>query len=335
MVKAAAPSCNCSLRAVLQLEGRGMRGMQVPGRSFDAKPSTTSVMRDRLGHLQAVSSSEGAEAEHETTQVLSSTEDLHVEDFPQDSSSTNPDMETVFDESQEARRQIQYIQLEVKRLRERNLQMITGTLWTSSPNTSDSNAIAADIKIRGQDMLAHLRKMESHRKELEEMHGTNSTVARISRTQYASVSNSFRDVMLEYNEAEMSHKESCKAYIQRQMEIVGQEVTVDQIEEMLQNGQWNVFSENMVSEGKTVHSALTQIESRHTEMLQLERRIQSLHEVFLDVAMLVEEQSSMTDYIQTHVQSTEAEVKEVMVKLERAKRHDRNNPFKKLLFWKR
>lgn len=291
-------------------------------------------MRDRLGHLQAVSVSNGTVAEPETAQALPPSENTNHDDPPQDTSA-NPDMEAVFDEAQEARRKIQYIRLEVKRLRDQNLHIFTGAVGPSVSNTCDSNAIAAGIKTSAQEMLAHLRKMDSHGKELEEKYGVNSPVARIARTQYASISNNFRDTMVEYNDAEMSHRESCKAYIQRQMEIVGREVTGDQIEEMLESGQWNVFSENMVSEGKTARSALIQIESRHTEMLQLERRIQSLHEVFLDVAMLLEEQSSMIDYIHTNVQSTEVEVREVLVKLERAKRLDRSNPFKKMFFWKR
>ncbi|XP_042633654.1 syntaxin-11-like [Cyprinus carpio] len=291
-------------------------------------------MRDRLDHLQAVSLPDGPAAEHETAQALSPSENTDYDDPPQDPS-PNPDLEAVFDEALEACRQIQYIRLEVKRLSDQNSHIFTGAVCSSASNTNDSNAIAADIKTRGQEMLAHLRKMDSHRKELEEKYGVNSPVTRIARTQYASISNSFRDAMVEYNDAEMSHRESCKAYIQRQMEIVGREVTGDQIEEMLENGHWNVFSENMVSEGKTARSALIQIDSRHTELLQLERRIQSLHEVFLDVAMLVEEQSSMIDYIHTNVQSTEVEVRDVLVKLERAKRYDRSNPFKKMFFWKR
>ncbi|XP_056115760.1 syntaxin-11b.2 [Rhinichthys klamathensis goyatoka] len=291
-------------------------------------------MRDRLDHLRDVSVSNESVAEYETGQTLPPSENTTHDDPPQDTS-TNPDMEAVFDEAQEARRQIQYISLEVKRLRERNSHIFTGAVGSSASNTCDSDAIAAGIKTSGQEMLAHLRKMDSHGKELEEKYGFYSTVARIARTQYASISNSFRDTMVEYNDAEMSYRESCKAYIQRQMEIVGREVTGDQIEEMLESGQWNVFSENMVSEGKTVRSALIQIESRHTELLQLERRIQSLHEVFLDVAMLLEQQSSMIDYIHTNVQSTEVEVREVLVKLERSKRHDRSNPLKKMFFWKR
>lgn len=287
-------------------------------------------MRDRLDHLQAVSVSNGTEGEHEDAQ------DLHSEKTdPAQDSSTNPDLESVFDEAQEARREIQLIRLEVKNLREQNSRIFTEAMCLGTSNASDSNAIAADIKTRGQEMLAHLRKMDSHAKELEEKYGVNSPVARIARAQYTSVSNAFRDAMVEYNDAEMNHRESCKAYIQRQMEIVGRDVTGDQIEEMLENGQWNVFSENMLSEGKTARSALIQIESRHTELLQLEIRIKSIHEVFMDMAMLVEEQRSVTDCIHTNVQSTEVEVKNILVKLERAKRHDRSNPFKKMFFWKR
>lgn len=114
------------------------------------------------------------------------------------------------------------------------------------------------------------------------------------------------------------------------MEIVGREVSGDQIEEMLENGQWNIFNDNIMSEGKTARSALNQIERRHRDLLELESRITSLHEVFLDVAMLVEEQGPMTDYILNNVQKTDAMLGQVLVKLERAKRHDKNNPFKKL-----
>lgn len=288
-------------------------------------------MRDRLEHLQATSESNGTVE----AQALHFSDKTEQDDPPLQDLRTDPDLESVFDEAQEARREIQLIRLEVKNLREQNSRIFKEAMLTTTTDTSDSNAIAADIKTRGQEMLAQIRKMDFHAKDLEDKYGVNSPVARIARAQYTSVSTSFRDAMVEYNDAEMSHRESCKSYIQRQMEIVGREVTGDQIEDMLESGHWNVFSENMVPEGKTARSALVQIESRHTELLQLERRIQSLHEVFMDVAMLAEEQRSMVDCIHTHVKSTEVEVRDVLVKLERAKRHDRSNPFKKMFFWKR
>ncbi|KAG9282954.1 syntaxin-11b.1 [Astyanax mexicanus] len=290
-------------------------------------------MRDRLIDLQALSESSSNVDELEYAESVSdSFSNVDLEDDLQQQAvifDNSADMEAVLDEAQETRREIQLIRLDVKRLRDQNSRILTEPIRTSTIKR-DSNAIAADIKTRGEDLLGRLRKIDSHAKELEEEHGINSAVARIARTQYAGLSNNFRDAMMEYNETEMSHKETCKMHIQRQMEIVGREVTGEQIEEMLETGQWNIFSENVLPEGKTARSALTQIESRHQDLIDLEKRIKSVHEVFLDVAMLVEEQGPMMDYIFTNVQKTDAMLGEALIRLGRAKRHDSNNPFKKM-----
>ncbi|MCJ8743767.1 hypothetical protein PDJAM_G00098050 [Pangasius djambal] len=274
------------------------------------------AMKDRLSHLQTFSAA-----------VRHSLKERHEE--PPQEHNTDPEMEAIFDEANNIRRDIQLILLDVK-----HLEMQNSPVWNELPNSStvkqDSNAIAASFKSRAKDVLARLRNMDMHACELEKKHGINSALYRIARTQYAGLSSSFRDVMMEYNRAEMSHRETCKTHIQRQMEIVGREVTGEQIEEMLSNDQWNIFSENVVTKGKTAQSALNQIENRHTELLELESRIRSIHEVFLDMAMLVEEQSNMIDYIQTNVQKTDADMKNMLVKLEKAKKYDRNNPFKKI-----
>ncbi|XP_026089200.1 syntaxin-11-like [Carassius auratus] len=285
-------------------------------------------MRDRLNHLQSISESNSHLEELESDSF--SNVDLEEEFRQQAVIFDNSDeMESVLDEAQDTRREIQLIRLEVKRLKDQNTRLLSQPTRTTQVK-QDANVIVGDIKTRGQDVLARLQKMDAHTKELEEEHGINSAVARIARTQYTTLSNNFRDVMTEYNDAEMDHKDSCKRHIQRQMEIVGREVTGDQIDEMLENGQWNIFNDNVMSEGKTARSALNQIESRHRDLLDLESRLKSLHEVFLDVAMLVEEQGPMTDYILNNVQKTDAKLGEVLIKLGQAKRHDNNNPFKKM-----
>lgn len=241
----------------------------------------------------------------------------------------SPALEEVFSQSQQIHKEIQLIRLEIKRLREQNSRMLQGTT-TMSTIKRDSNAIGADIKARAENVLAHLRDMDGTAHKLEEAYGSNSAITRIARTQYACLSNGFRDAMFDYNDAEMSHRENCKAQIQRQMEIVGREVTGEEVEEMIEKGQWNIFNDNVMAEGKTARSALSQIEKRHQELVDLETRIQGIHDIFLDIAVLVEEQGPMLDAIQTNVQKTDEGIKEALVKLGRAKRHDKNNPFKKM-----
>ncbi|XP_065112790.1 syntaxin-11b.1 [Paramisgurnus dabryanus] len=285
-------------------------------------------MRDRLDHLQNISES----SSHVDEMELDSFSNVDLEeDFPQQAVifDRSDKMDTVLDQAQETRREIHLIRLEVKRLKDQNTRILSEPTRTTHVK-HDANVIVDGIKTRGEDILSRLQKMDAHAKELEEEHGVNSAVARVARTQYATLSNNFRDAMTEYNDAEMSHKENCKLHIQRQMEIVGRDVSGEQIEEMLENGQWNIFTDNVISEGKTARSALNQIESRHRDLLELEGRLQSLHEVFLDVAMLVEEQGPMTDYILNNVQKTDAMIGEVLMKLGQAKRHDNNNPFKRM-----
>ncbi|XP_060772108.1 syntaxin-11-like isoform X2 [Neoarius graeffei] len=291
-------------------------------------------MRDRLGHLQAfLASSSHVDIQKSATADPISLKERHEE--PPQEHDANPEMEAIFDEANHIRHEIQLIVLDVKHLEEQNSH-VWNELPTSSAVKQDTNAIAESIKSRAKEVLERLRSMDTHASELEKKHGINSALYRIARTQYAGLSSIFRDAMMEYNRAEMSYRETCKTHIQRQMEIVGREVTNEQIEDMLTNEQWNVFSENVVvAEGKTVESAFSQIENRHTELLELEKRIKNIHEVFLDMAMLVEEQNSMIDSIQTNVQKTDADIKNMLEKLGKAKKYDRSNPFKKIFFRKR
>ncbi|XP_059212015.1 syntaxin-11-like [Centropristis striata] len=290
-------------------------------------------MRDRLSNLQEMSKNGHVEqmeyAESTVSETFSNVdleEELSHEAVVFDNS---PALEGVFTQSQDIHREVQLIRLEVKRLREQNSRMLQG-VTTMSTIKRDSNAIGADIKSRAEGVLARLQDMEGTAHKLEEEHGANSAVTRIARTQYASLSNTFRDAMFDYNEAEMSHRGNCKAQIQRQMEIVGREVTGEEVEEMIEKGQWNIFNDNIMAEGKTARSALSQIEKRHQELIDLETRIQGIHEIFLDIAMLVEEQGPMLNEIQTNVQKTDEGIQEALVKLGRAKRHHGNNPFKKM-----
>ncbi|XP_015256424.1 PREDICTED: syntaxin-11-like [Cyprinodon variegatus] len=289
-------------------------------------------MRDRLSHLQEVStgSIETSEYAESTFSDTFSNVDLE-EELPHQAVvfDNSPALSDVFAQSQDIHREVQLIRVEVKRLREQNSRMLHGNT-TMSTIKKDSNAIGADIKKKAEDVLERLHKMDGTAHKLEQEHGENSAVTRIARTQYACLSNGFRDAMFDYNEAEMTHRENCKAQIMRQMEIVGRDVTGEDVEEMIEKGQWNIFTDNVVSEGKTARSALFQIEKRHQELLDLENRIQGIHEIFLDIALLVEEQGPMLDYVQTNVQKTDAGIQDSIVKLKLAKKHDNNNPFKKM-----
>ncbi|XP_019745168.1 syntaxin-11b.1 [Hippocampus comes] len=289
-------------------------------------------MRDRLSNMQELSSNHVESMEYSESALSDSLSNVDLEDeLPHEAVvfDNSPAVAKIFEQAQAIHKDVQLIRLEVKRLREQNSRMFQG-VTTMSTIKRDANTIGADIKTRAERVLSNLRDMDNTAHKLDEIHGPNSAVTRIARTQYACLSNGFRDAMFDYNEAEMSHRDNCKAQIQRQMEIVGRDVTGDEVEEMIEKGHWNIFTDNIMAEGKTARTALSLIEKRHQELVDLENRIKGVHEIFLDVALLVEEQGPMLNSIETNVQKTDENLQDALFKLGKAKRHDRNNPFKKM-----
>ncbi|KAI3367163.1 hypothetical protein L3Q82_008219 [Scortum barcoo] len=284
-------------------------------------------MRDRLGELQAAKPAE-EECRPEEDHSDASRDELHMEQ--QAIVFEGEDVvDDLYKEAQAMRKEMQLLKLDVKRLGKQNARFLTSVRRISSIKR-DSNALGRDIKARGEAMYARLQKLGKLSKQLEEEHGPTAAVARMVRSQYISLTAAFHDAMSEYNEAEMVQRENCKTRIQRQAEIMGKEVSREQIDEMIETGKWNVFSDNLLLEGRTARSALNEIENRHKELLELEGRIREIHELFSQMALLVEEQGCMLDNIEANVCATQDYVAKATVQIKKAVKYKKNNPCKKL-----
>ncbi|MGH0183276.1 UNVERIFIED_CONTAM: hypothetical protein FKN15_011575 [Acipenser sinensis] len=238
-------------------------------------------------------------------------------------------MEEVYKEVQSVRRENEVLRVDIKRLGKQNNRYLTSMRRISSIKR-DSNTIARDIKTRGEGIYKRLQKMEAFSKDTETKYGVNSALSRIVRAQHLALSRGFRDAMFEYNEAEMLQRDNCKTRIQRQLEIMGKDTSGEQIEDMIENGKWDVFSGNLLTDGKVARSALNEIENRHKELLELESRVRDVHDLFLQMALLVEEQGDMLDNIETNVLETENYLGEARTQIKKAVEYKRNNPCRKL-----
>ncbi|KAM9355536.1 syntaxin-11-like [Pholidichthys leucotaenia] len=270
-------------------------------------------MRDRLEHLQQVQTDSASFTSVELDDLQGG----------------NPDhqLDSVLKETQEIRLEIQQIQSDITELKDVNYRTLNKTSCAGETK-QDSNAIGLGIKRKGEAVLQRLHMMNDLRGQLEAQRGCSDPTARIARTQYNCLSSALQEVMFSYNDVEMSHREACKRQMQRQMEVMGREVSKEELEEMMEGEELTLFSVQL--EGKTAHSALQQIKCRHQELLELEKRIQGIQELFFDVSLLVEEQGTGIENIEKNVQNVEATIQEGVVHLDKAKTSDKNNPFKKL-----
>ncbi|WAR03116.1 STX-like protein [Mya arenaria] len=171
----------------------------------------------------------------------------------------------------------------------------------STETKEELEELMNDIKRTANKVRAKLKVIEQNIEQEE--HSSKSTAdLRIRKTQYSTISRKFVETMSNYNQAQIDYRDRCKARIQRQMEITGKTTTNDELEEMLESGNLQVFTQDIIMETQQAKQTLADIEARHADIMKLEKSIQELHDMFMDMAMLVEQQGEMIDRIEYNVE---------------------------------
>ncbi|XP_037396378.1 syntaxin-3a isoform X6 [Pygocentrus nattereri] len=200
---------------------------------------------------------------------------------------------------------------------------------TSDQKTqNDLEALTNDIKKMANNARNKLKTIERNLESDEEERVSADT--RIRKSQHAVLSRKFVDVMTKYNEAQVDFREKSKGRIQRQLEITGKATTDEELEEMLEGGNAAVFTAGIIDSGIS-KQALSEIESRHKDIVRLESSIKELHDMFVDIAMLVESQGGMIDRIESNMDQSVGFVERAVADTKKAAKFQQEARRKKMM----
>lgn len=281
------------------------------------------TMRDLLERLQTISEEQDDcdEEEEDEDDIIQSQQAVVFEN-------SSP-IEDILKKAHAIRKEISLLRLEVERLNVHNERFGT-TVRRLTLLKKDSDSIARAIQQRGEALHVHLQALGKESMQLEEQEGPNSAVGRIARAQYDTLTRAFHAVMRDYNEAEEKQRSTCRGRIQRQASIMGSDINDDQLDDLVdKKGEgWNELSQSLEMQGGRSHRwAMCEMKGRHKELVELEARMKDVHELFLNMAMLVEEQGCTLNNIEANVCRTEEYVQKTNVDIKRALQYKRKNPF--------
>ncbi|XP_067136901.1 syntaxin-1A-like isoform X1 [Centruroides vittatus] len=234
-------------------------------------------------------------------------------------------MEDFFAEVEEIRENIDKIQTNVEEVKKKHSAILSAP-QTDEKIKQELEDLMANIKKTANKVRAKLKVMEQNIEQLEQT-SMMSADFRIRKTQHSMLSQKFVEVMTDYNKTQTDYRERCKARIQRQLEITGKVTTDDELEDMLESGNPAIFTQGIIMETQQAKQTLADIEARHADIIKLENSIRELHDMFMDMAMLVESQGEMIDRIEYHcehardyVESAKQDTKKALVYQSKARR---------------
>ncbi|CAF0967201.1 unnamed protein product [Adineta steineri] len=157
-----------------------------------------------------------------------------------------------------------------------------------------------EIKKLSYETSAKLKKMEQ---SLEHQSGLDITNAqrRIKESHLFVLTRHFRNVMIEYNQEAVLHRERCTNVISRELALSGVRKSHDELEEILENGSSGTFDFSVMVKTQQAQQSLNAIEARHRDIIKIETSIKELHNMFRDLAILVADQGEMIDSIEHNV----------------------------------
>ncbi|XP_050305155.1 syntaxin isoform X5 [Anthonomus grandis grandis] len=238
-------------------------------------------------------------------------------------------MNQFFQEVEDIREMIDKIQANVEEVKKKHSAIL------SAPQSDDKTKqeledLMSDIKKTANKVRAKLKVIEQGI-DNEETTNKNSADLRIRKIQQSTLSRKFVEVMTEYNRTQTDYRERCKARIMRQLEITGRTTTNEELEEMLEQDNSAVFTQGIIMETQQAKQTLADIEARHADIIKLENSIRELHDMFMDMAMLVENQGELVDRIEFHVETTQNHVAGGQEELKKARQYQ-TKARKKMIF---
>jgi len=182
-----------------------------------------------------------------------------------------------------------------------------------------TNAAAGEVRNK-------LKAMDTANKELMRSDPGSSEV-RIRTYQHGTLTRKFVDLMSEYQEVQTKYKNKYRERVERQYKIVKPEATRDEIEAVLEgDAQQEIFTQQILQQPghAAAKHALADIQERHRDIHRLEASIAELHQLFLDMSVLVEAQGELLDQIEYTVSQSVNYTSKAVEELRSANKYQRS-----------
>eukprot|EP01128_Nolandella_sp_AFSM9_P006457 TRINITY_DN3325_c0_g1_i1.p1 TRINITY_DN3325_c0_g1~~TRINITY_DN3325_c0_g1_i1.p1 ORF type:complete len:265 (+),score=68.20 TRINITY_DN3325_c0_g1_i1:236-1030(+) len=176
---------------------------------------------------------------------------------------------------------------------------------TKKKSAQEIDALVSRINSQASKNRERLRTLSNGLAEDGAKGGLN-TQERIMKNAHKSVLNEFLDIMQDYQTTQNNYNEKSRDLVKAQVLVVNPNATNEDVEKAITLGPAQVFA---MDRHRAAQESYDYIQHRHDEILKIERSLDEVHQMFVDMAVLVDEQSEVIGRIAFQVSNVKADIK--------------------------
>mmetsp|Transcript_23597 Transcript_23597/g.75746 ORF Transcript_23597/g.75746 Transcript_23597/m.75746 type:complete len:378 (+) Transcript_23597:155-1288(+) len=228
-------------------------------------------------------------------------------------------MALFFKEVEEVKDGIRVVQTATKRIREITEERMMATSAGAEQELSlELTGLVDRANGRTKKTKALLEKISEDTKA--QQGDLRASETRIRENLCNTLHRKFVDVAKEYQKQQQSYRAEITKTVKRQLEIVKPDVSTEEIDDVMRRGgAGDVYRAAIVAgTHDPIQSAYADVADKYADVLKLEQSVQELHQMFMDFALLTEQQGELLDQIEYQVKSAGEYVEEGNVDIEQA-----------------
>lgn len=197
----------------------------------------------------------------------------------------------------------------------------------SKSEESEITALVTQTAKTSQAIRKRLRRIAEENNTFAVEHATNTSAIRIRVATHQAVTNDFMQAMQRFEDTQERHRDAVRLAVERQLRLMNPNAPEEDIQVALKHGdvedameKSHMFCELSQNEQHDIRHKLETLTSRNNDIRELEQSIVNLHEMFVDMQLLIERQGDLLNTIEYNVQETKVKAEEGMHQLVEA--HD-------------
>jgi len=209
-------------------------------------------------------------------------------------------MQSFFDEVQEIKRIMSAIRYNIRQIEDNHGACLTAiSAEQSRESSSRLEALMKETNEAASQVRKKLQTLDLQNKDFAKRN-EGASEARIRSNMHGTLTRKFVDLMAEYQEIQTKYKNKYRERGERQYRVVNPSASKEEIDAALAGDQQEIFTQHILQGPghAQARNALADVQERQKDITRLEVSLQELHQLFVDMSVLVESQGELLDQIE-------------------------------------